>query len=265
MRAMSEERDSAREAEPPRMAPASRRSALVEALCVFGSATLCCALLWQLRGLSGFLNQNLQAFIAAIFLYVPTALLLRRKEDFVAYGLTHRPLGRGVLVFLAAGAVVFPLFAVGFYFYYQAVCGWVAPRALLPRQLRSLCRRFVGEVGRARLRLGPDFWEVVAAQFLVVALPEEYFFRGYLQTRLEVVWPSRRTLFGAPVGWALPAAALLFALGHLLVDFNGLRMAVFFPALVFGWMRQATGSILAGVLFHACSNLVSELLHAAFF
>ena len=242
----------------------SRRKALIESLVMFGIATAVCALLWQLRPVSGFINRNLQAFIAAVFLYLPTGLLLRRKEDLAAYGLTTRPVRRGLLVFLAASAIVFPMFAVGFYVYYEAVCGALFRDVALPRQLRSLCRRYVGGLSGARLRFSAGI-EQVAGEFLVVALPEEYFFRGYLQTRLEGVWPSQRRLLGARVGPALLVAAALFGLGHLLVDGDALRLAVFFPGLVFGWMRQATGSIMAGVLFHASSNLVSRVLHDSFF
>ena len=32
-------------------------------------------------------------------------------------------------------------------------------------------------------------------------------------------------------------------------------LSVFFPGLLFGWMRSATGSILAGTICHALSNL----------
>jgi membrane protease YdiL (CAAX protease family) len=251
------------EEQPPRWYdPTTRKGWLIEALIVFSLATLVCSMVWQLRGVSSFIAQNLQAFIAAVFLYLPTGLLLKRKESFERYGLTHKPLGRGLLFFLVPAAIVFPLFAVGFYYYYGAVCG--AAGLTLPRGIRWYCSRWVGHISRARLKLPPDFLQVVAAQLLVVALPEEYFFRGYLQTRLEAVWPAKRRLLGGQIGVALLVASVLFALGHLLVDFNGLRLAVFFPALVFGWMRSASGSILAGVLFHACSNLVSELLHASF-
>jgi membrane protease YdiL (CAAX protease family) len=267
---MADDIDSAADDEPPapsgsQRPPTSRKAALVEALAMFGIATLVCSVLWQVRRFSGFVNRNLQAFIAAVFLYLPTGLLLRRREVFAEYGLTIRPLRRGLVLFLLVSGVVFPLFAVGFYLYYRVTCAAVAQGVRMPRQILSLCRRFVGGVGGARLRISPDFAQVALAQFLVVALPEEYFFRGYLQTRLEAVWPSRRRFLGGDVGYALLVASVLFALGHLLVDFNGLRLAVFFPALVFGWMRQVSGSILASVLFHACSNIVSELLHNSFF
>lgn len=250
---------------PPADGEAARRRALPEALVVWVVATLLCSALWQLRGAWSFIHSNLHALIAAVFLYLPTFLLLRRREDFARYGLTTRPLGRGLLTFVVASLTVFPAFALGLYGYYQVVCAMARARYPLPVQLRVICGRFVGSWRRARWRLPPKFSQMVLAQLVVVGLPEEYFFRGYLQTRLEDRWPSRRRLLGARVGPALLLASLLFALGHLLVDFNPLRLAVFFPALLFGWMRQSTGSILAGLLFHAASNLVSELLHTVLF
>ena len=86
-----------------------------------------------------------------------------------------------------------------------------------------------------------------------------------MQTRLEHWKSSGFKLWGGNIGPALILTSLLFALGHFLVDFNGLRLAVFFPALVFGWLRQSSGSILASILFHASSNLVSDVLHTLFF
>jgi membrane protease YdiL (CAAX protease family) len=102
-------------------------------------------------------------------------------------------------------------------------------------------------------------------QVLVIALPEELFFRGYLLGRLEARWPPRRRLAGAPVGRALLVSAALFALGHFLVDFNPQRLTVFFPALVFGWMRARTGSIVPGTAYHASCNLLSDVLHTSAF
>jgi hypothetical protein len=257
-----EAREHAPTPDPPPDAP---RRALVETLGMVALATALCAAFWQLRRVIPFVAKNLHALIAAVFLYLPTGLLMRRKEEFAPYGLTVQPVWRGLAFFLLASVLVFPLFALGLYGYYVAVCGAAVVKLPLPGQLRSLCRRFVGSWARARIRLPRDFGQLALAQLLVVALPEEYFFRGYVQTRLEVRWPSRRRLFGARVGMALVVASALFAIAHLLVDGNALRLAVFFPALVFGWMRQATGSILAGVLFHAASNLVSEVLHGFLF
>lgn len=243
----------------------SRRRELWQTVGVFAGATALCAVLWQLRRFVPFIATHLHTLIAIIFLYLPTMLISRRDEDFADYGLTHRPLRRGLLYFGVTSAIIFPLFAVGMFYYYEIVCRLVARGVAMPAAYHRLCARFVGSFRRAHLRLPNDFGQVALAQLIAVALPEEYFFRGYVQTRLDRVWPARRRLLGGPFGWSIIVTSILFALGHVLVDFNGLRLAVFFPSLAFGWMRAATGSILGGVLFHACCNLISELLHTMLF
>ena len=40
--------------------------------------------------------------------------------------------------------------------------------------------------------------------------------------------------------------------------------AVFFPALVFGWLRARTGGIGASMLFHALCNVYSQALGRGF-
>lgn len=100
----------------------------------------------------------------------------------------------------------------------------------------------------------------VAGQLLVVALPEEAFFRGYLQTRLDAAWGKRTKFLGAEIGLGWLVSAIIFAVGHLLTTPMPARLAVFFPALLFGWLRARTGGIGAGVLFHALCNMYSATL-----
>jgi membrane protease YdiL (CAAX protease family) len=57
---------------------------------------------------------------------------------------------------------------------------------------------------------------------------------------------------------------VLFALGHVLVDFDPRRLATFFPGLLFGWMRSATGNIAAGTFVHAGANLYMDFLQRTF-
>ncbi len=101
-------------------------------------------------------------------------------------------------------------------------------------------------------------------QLFVVAVPEEFFYRGYLQPRLRDAWPGGVTFLGARLGPAFWLTALLFALGHLAI-FEVWRLAVFFPALLFGWMRERSGSVVGGALLHASSNLLMQVLDACFF
>lgn len=84
-------------------------------------------------------------------------------------------------------------------------------------------------------------------QLLLVVLPEEVFFRGYVQSRLGRGPAGRafRILF----------TAALFALAHVVVDAGWIRAAVFFPGAVMGWLREKTGSLLAPAGFHWLANL----------
>jgi uncharacterized protein len=100
----------------------------------------------------------------------------------------------------------------------------------------------------------------VFGQLVIIALPEEAFYRGYLQSRLDEALPGRIRVFGASVGPALIISSVIFALGHFATIREPARLAVFFPSLAFGWLRARTGGIGASVTFHAACNVFSELL-----
>lgn len=100
----------------------------------------------------------------------------------------------------------------------------------------------------------------VLGQLLVIALPEEAFYRGYLQTALDDAWPPKHRVLGARVGAGLLVASVLFALGHFATLVHPSRLAVFFPSLLFGWLRAKTGGIGSSVAFHATCNLFASFL-----
>lgn len=239
----------------------TRSTPLREALLVFAVATAVSAGLYQLGRFVPFVGANLQAFIAAVFIYLPVWADRRRGKDIADDGFTFRPLGRSLGFALGTVVIVFPLFLVVFVGFYDVVCGGGALAALAPP---GFCARFGGWGALAHPRGPADPLTAIFAQLIVVALPEELFFRGYLLGRLEEALPPRRRVLGGGLGAALLLSALLFALGHVLVDGNPRRLAVFFPGLLFGWLRSATGSILAGTLVHAASNLYIEALQRTF-
>ena len=115
-----------------------------------------------------------------------------------------------------------------------------------------------------RLALADDLPVMVLTQLIAVALPEELFFRGYLQARMELLWPARRTLWGAPVGRALVVSSAVFALAHFVGEYAPVRLGPFFPALVFGVLRARTGSIVAPVVYHAFCNVLSAMVWACY-
>ena len=116
--------------------------------------------------------------------------------------------------------------------------------------------------------LGPVQWAYAwqgvlrdaPGQVLMVALPEEVFFRGYLQTALDRQFVTKRRVFGAHVGLSLLVTSAIFAVGHLLTRPYPERLAVFLPSLLFGWMRARTGGVGASIVFHALCNLVAAAL-----
>ncbi len=96
-------------------------------------------------------------------------------------------------------------------------------------------------------------YSFIIIQLLLVALPEEVFFRGYLQQNLG------NTIKGVIV------VSLLFALAHVVTlclgdgrGFSVCSQAVltFFPSLVMGYLYMRTGTLWASVIFHFLANIV---------
>ena len=107
----------------------------------------------------------------------------------------------------------------------------------------------------------PEPLDFVLTHLVAIALPEEALFRGYFQTRLGDIFRHRTRVLGAELSLpALGCQAALFALLHVLVGFAPARFAVFFPGLLFGWMRARRGGIGAAIWFHAMCNVLAELL-----
>jgi hypothetical protein len=108
-----------------------------------------------------------------------------------------------------------------------------------------------------------SFWwifELLLIHIIMVGIPEEVFYRGYIQTRLQTILPPRWRLFGVEVGPAIVVTSILFALGHFLIEFNPWRLMVFFPSLLFGWVRNWTGVIGAAAIVHGLSNVLQQVV-----
>jgi membrane protease YdiL (CAAX protease family) len=103
----------------------------------------------------------------------------------------------------------------------------------------------------------------VAYHLFFVAIPEELFYRGYVQSRLDEVWTPGWRVFGAVLGPGWLVTSLVFALGHSVVLFQWWHLAIFVPSLAFGWLRARTGGVLAGAFFHAWCNVMVAFLDAA--
>lgn len=205
------------------------------------------------------------ALIALVFLLIPMVIADRRGEDLVDFGLVAQPIRRGLVLTAVAFALLFPLFTLGYVGFYELLCDAGPLATLAPA---GMCERYGG---LSSVELPVFSWSLdqnanqltlgaCAVQLFAVALPEELFFRGFLLRLLEERWPPKRRIFGGGVGLALIVSAAAFALIHLPKDGDPRALATFFPGLLFGWMRSATGSILASTITHAGSNLLVRAL-----
>ena len=200
------------------------------------------------------------ALVSVLFLYAPMIVLGRRKEDLIDYGFKAAPIKRGLLTAAAAIAIIFPIFVVGYFVFYEVACHSKLLAHLVPR---GMCAHYGG---MRALHVPTPTWslgEFCLVQLLVVALPEELFFRGFLLGLLEKRFPPKRRILGGGVGLALVLSSLAFAIIHIPKDGDPRVLATFFPGLLFGWMRSATGSILASTVTHGCSNILIRLLDLA--
>ena len=183
--------------------------------------------------------------------------------------------------------VVFPIFVIGFCWFYARVCdgdlsilspvtwaeGLTPWGGGLERYLQRLCRGYGGT-------FFPGSWHVpvewlaygglgvllaAAIEVFAIAMPEEVFHRGYLMSALDERFVPRRRILGVPMGLGAVLASLLFAVGHLVGMAELARLATFFPALVFSWLWRRSGSLWAPALFHAASNLLMGVLLASTF
>jgi len=91
----------------------------------------------------------------------------------------------------------------------------------------------------------------VLYQFFGVALPEEFYFRGFLQDELGN--NLRAVIF----------VSILFSFMHLprLIFYSDLlSIMTFFPSLIMGYLYLKTGNILASTVFHFLANTAFYLL-----
>ena len=214
----------------PRQEPAINR--LIFSLFVLGALTGAVFLLHRS-------NSSLAAILIPA-LWGLGALVPGWNGDFPppVIGLARPLFKRAMKYFILSSAVVFPLYAIAFYI--------------------SLHLGVFVPAGTAWP--GMSLFQIIVYNLAVIAFFEELFFRGYLFGRFEEasrhIFNADRIIFWAPV----TATAFLFGAVHVAVDLDPARMAVFFPGLLFGWLRAKTGSLVAPIASHATANVVVDLL-----
>lgn len=171
----------------------------------------------------------------AVWIYIPLALILAGNHRMRRYGFALSAWRAGWVWLLASVLLVLAPFAL----LSSICCGIVDPAA--DYSLRSII---------GRLSAADPLYQLAA-----VAVPEELFFRGYVQARFADL----------PVASDNPAIPILlgaffFALAHMLVEPGVIRAAVFFPGLIMGLLRHRSGGLAAPAGFHWLANLLPAAL-----
>ncbi|MDO8527472.1 MAG: type II CAAX endopeptidase family protein [Deltaproteobacteria bacterium] len=179
----------------------------------------------------------------ALLLYVPFFILTRRGEAISFIDRSWRQFGLGCFVFLITVLVIFPPYMVAAHYWMMHVFHF---QHFVPASWTHL-------------------FDYAGYQLLVVAIPEEFFFRGYLQTQFNKVWQTKWRLLGANLGWGWIVASLVFAFAHSVISLQWWHFSIFFPALLFGYLKERTGSITAPVLFHTFCNCFMNWFAASYF
>lgn len=175
-------------------------------------------------------------------LYLPIGIYLKKKEKVDYLDMSLGDFSRSFVLFIICSLIIFPLIILANHFY------------------QLLFFNFHYQSGSFG-RLGYTF----LFQLLLVALPEEFFFRGYLLGRFNQIFGKPWKLFGASIGPGLFWTSLIFAISHSFIHVQWWHLFIFFPALVFGWLREKSGSITAPIFFHACANLFSHWVAIHYF
>jgi len=227
---------------------ALNRSPAREAVTAWGAVIGGLALLQLLVEFLPALKGVVGAIAVAAFLYVPLRLLERRGQDAHDAGWRFDRLRQDLVWSLAVCAIVLPAFGALFVLFAR----WFA---YLPPEMRHWIAPY-GRVRPFRLEV-PLSWQFAGqvAGNAAVAFSEEFFYRGYMTLRFEERW--------RPLPSAV-AAAGLFAVGHLLTPAPW-RLAVFFPALLFAWVRYRTGTIVGASIAHFLCNVWLLVLERSMF
>jgi membrane protease YdiL (CAAX protease family) len=221
--------------------------ALIEAFVGWAVVVASASIFYQLAW-SGFVffQHHLLTLTTALLMYIPMAIFFIRKEpiDFLEKNLSHILFSMGWLlrvVFILGPAIIlvnhfyqgreFHLSWDGFRFY-KPVFQYVQSSShfLWPSILRNL----------------------------VIATGEEFFFRGYLQKRFHQVFGNSAQFLVFRSGKPLFLTAAVFALSHSLITLQWWHPFIFFPGLIFGWLREKTNGLVAPVFFHVLCNVFSE-------
>ena len=169
--------------------------------------------------------------ILVIAALVPTAI---RRAEFPKIGLHIRQIGPTILVVCRTCVVVFPALYAGL---------WLLKSFGLGLPLQPVQPKEQGWIS----------W--LFYQFMYVAVAEEVFFRGYVQSNILRLTNTGKDGQRRLWKWlSIVLSAACFAVAHIIVLGQIISVLTFLPGLICGWLFIRTRSLLAPILFHGLAN-----------
>jgi len=102
-------------------------------------------------------------------------------------------------------------------------------------------------------------------QFMYIAVAEEVFFRGYVQSNiLKLAYTLKLGRCSLQSGASIVISAAVFAVAHIIIQGQLISALTFFPGLIFGWVFIRTKSLSAPILLHGLANTLYCILPAIF-
>ena len=224
-----------------------------------------------------------------LMVMVSLVMIIVTKKSFVSYGMTFRPLKYHLqitatcIVPVVLASIPFGLgidyrswngawILAGVQIALLVVLGWALKKHPSMDQFGVFALGWITLVSSATaLSIGKALAEF-ATYGVFVAFGEEIIFRGYVQSRLNESFGRPYRFFGVEFGWGVVIAAVLFGLTHvglttsLLTGQMKLHWAwgfwTFFGGLVFGLVREKSGSILAPALLHGLPQAIASSVMA---
>ena len=242
---------------------------------VYAAAVLLALLVAKSLGSLPWVGQLALGGAVFVQLWLPLSRCDAWHLPWSALGLDMRHWRAELLEVAAWAVVILPLYGLGTALFYAHGGAWLV-RMLGPTWQGMVPVAHWGGPPWPATSSGwvPWVWactEATATHVLGVALPEETFFRGYLQAQWQQVRPVAADASAAPsprkargLGWPAVGACALFALGHFVGEWHPGRLLPFFPGLLFAWQRNRRGSLVGCIALHALCNLFSAGWAACF-
>jgi membrane protease YdiL (CAAX protease family) len=157
-----------------------------------------------------------------------------RKEEFPCLGFDREHLVPALVVLCRTCICIFPAIILGL---------WSMTRMHLQIPLRPA--------------VDGDGWVPwLIYQFMYVAVAEEVFFRGYLQTNvMRLIGSGQQQSRRMKIGIGIVVSAGCFAVAHFFVQGQVAALLTFLPGLLLGWLFVRTHCLLAPILFHGIANV----------